>query len=146
MVLAISVIATLIVSFIIIDSHGNFGILLFITFEFGLSMIMFAFILTSFFTKAKTAAAAGGLMVVLLSCFYYLQVFMDNVPTVVFWFLSLLSPNAFAMAVDRVSVIRIKNFRISRTLCLFVYISKLSALLPPQPKAREIMRYFILVI
>ena len=44
-------------------------------------MIMFAFILTSFFTKAKTAAAAGGLMVVLLSCFYYLQVFMENVPT-----------------------------------------------------------------
>ena len=81
MVLAISIIATLIVSFIIIDSHGNFGILLFITFEFGLSMIMFAFILTSFFTKAKTAAAAGGLMVVLLSCFYYLQVFMENVPT-----------------------------------------------------------------
>ena len=27
---------------------------------------------------------------------------------------------------------------------LFVYISKLSALLPPQPKAQEILKYFIL--
>ena len=67
-------------------------------------MIMFAFILTSFFDKAKTASGLGALCVVLLSCFYYLQVFLEDVPTVTYWFISLLSPPAFAIAVDRVMI------------------------------------------
>ena len=39
-----------------------------------------------------------------------------------------------------------KSFRISRDLGLFVYISKLSVLLPPLPKLREIMKYWWMVI
>ena len=43
-------------------------------------------------------------------------------------------------------ITRIKNFRISCTLGLFAYISKLSALLLPQPKVQEIMKFIILVL
>ena len=93
----------MIVAYVVLD-NGNFGVLFILTYEFGLSMIMFAFILTSFFDKAKTASGLGALCVVLLSCFYYLQVFLEDVPTVTYWFISLLSPPAFAIAVDRVMI------------------------------------------
>ena len=55
-----------------------------------------------FLFLAKTAAGLGGFSAILLACFYYLKVFMDNVPNSVYWFLSLLSPPAFAIAMEEV--------------------------------------------
>ena len=56
MVLVVSIIATIIVYFVVLDNRGNVGILFllfFLIFEFGISMIMFAFIFTTLFSNAK---------------------------------------------------------------------------------------------
>ena len=55
-----------------------------------------------FFFLAKTAAGLGGFSAIVLACFYYLKVFMDDVPNSVYWILSLLSPPAFAIAMEEV--------------------------------------------
>lgn len=52
MVLVIAVIAAAVMTGIVLD-NGHFFLIFFLTFEFGLSMIMFAFILTTLFSKAK---------------------------------------------------------------------------------------------
>ena len=73
MVLIVSLIGTLIMHFIVLD-NSNFIILFVLILEFGLSMIMFAFIMTTLFSKAKSAAAAGGLISIMAACFFYIQV------------------------------------------------------------------------
>ena len=55
-------------------TNSYFIIILLLMVEFGFSVIMFAFMLTALFSKAKTAAAVGGITVMLVACFYYLQV------------------------------------------------------------------------
>ena len=39
---------------------------------------------------------------IFLSLFYYLQVYLKEAPEPVFWLLSLLSPSAVAMGIDKV--------------------------------------------
>ena len=55
MVLVVSVIATVIVYFVVLDTQnvGTLFLLFFLIFEFGISMIMFAFIFTTLFSNAK---------------------------------------------------------------------------------------------
>ncbi|XP_059079473.1 cholesterol transporter ABCA5-like isoform X1 [Tigriopus californicus] len=100
MVLIIAIIGSVLVYFVVIKST-NFWVLFVLMFEFGLSMIMFAFMLTSLFSKAKPAGIVGGLSTMLLSCLYYLQVFLSGSHEIIFWLLGLLSPTAFAMGVDK---------------------------------------------
>ena len=45
---------------------------------YGFSLIMFSFMLTSIFSKAKTAGAVGGVSVMLVSCLVLLQVFREK--------------------------------------------------------------------
>ena len=101
MVMVVSVIGTFIMHFLILD-NSNFLLLLVLILEFGLSMIMFAFIMTTLFSKAKVAAGVGGLVSVMSACFFYIQVFAKGMPVSVLWIMSLLSQPAFAMAIDRV--------------------------------------------
>ena len=42
--------------------------------EYGFSIIMFSFMLTALFSKAKTAGNAGGFALFLITTLYYLQV------------------------------------------------------------------------
>ena len=133
MVFVVTVIATIIVYFVVLDTQnvGTLFLLFFLIFEFGISMIMFAFIFTTLFSNAKVrkkkgkidlypiflllfavlscclfqaAAGVGGLVTIMAACFYYIQVFAEGAPTPIFWVLSLLSQPAFAMAIDKVSV------------------------------------------
>ena len=55
MVLVVTVIATVIVYFVVLDTQnvGTLFLLFFLIFEFGISMIMFAFIFTTLFSNAK---------------------------------------------------------------------------------------------
>ena len=98
----VSLIGTIIMSFVVLN-NANFMLLFVLIFEFGLSMIMFAFIMTTLFSKAKVAAGVGGLVTIMSACFFYIQVFVTGFPETAFWFLSLLSQPAFAFAIDRVS-------------------------------------------
>lgn len=101
MVVIVAVIGTIIMHFIVLGS-GNFFVLFMLILEFGLSMIMFAFIMTTLFSKAKVAAGVGGLVSIMAACFFYVQVFAKGLPSYAFWLMSLLSQPAFAMAIDRV--------------------------------------------
>ena len=122
MVLVISVAATALTAAVLIPSADPL-VLFVMVFLFGLSIIMFAFMLTSLFSKAKAAGVVGGLSLVLLSALYYLQVrkkiaaflitrivvphsvfqvYLEGAPAYVFWLLSLLSPTAVAMGLDKV--------------------------------------------
>ncbi|KAG0725814.1 ATP-binding cassette sub-family A member 5 [Chionoecetes opilio] len=80
-------------------------ILLFLLFVlYGFSSIMFGFMLTPFFNKAKVAGVVGNLVQILLSLLFYLQVYLeDEVDPALFWGLGLLSPCAFAFAIDKVT-------------------------------------------
>ena len=55
MVFVVTVIATIIVYFVVLDTQnvGTLFLLFFLIFEFGISMIMFAFIFTTLFSNAK---------------------------------------------------------------------------------------------
>jgi ATP-binding cassette subfamily A (ABC1) protein 5 len=54
MVVIISIIGALLMTFVILD-NGNFFLLFILMFEFGLTIIMFAFIMTTLFSKAKVS-------------------------------------------------------------------------------------------
>ena len=98
----IGILATLIMRFIVVETIA-IGYVLLITILFGFSMITFGFVITAMFNKAKPAAIAGGLSILLLSALYYIQVFFsDSSSSILFWFISLLSPSAFAMGLDQV--------------------------------------------
>ncbi|XP_037078455.1 phospholipid-transporting ATPase ABCA1-like [Pollicipes pollicipes] len=68
---------------------------------YGWSLVMFGFMLSPFFTKAKVAGGIGNLAVTVISLLFLLQVFMDQLPAWVFWVLSLLSPLAFTFGIGR---------------------------------------------
>ena len=94
--------ASIIMHFVILEQKGNFILLLILMFEFGLSLIMFAFVLTTLFSKAKTAAVVGALSTTLVSFLYYLQIYLTNIPSYANWLLGLISPPAMTMAIDKV--------------------------------------------
>ena len=63
------------VNFIIFSTTKSYYfIILLLMVEFGFSIIMFAFMMTAIFSKAKTAGAVGGISMMLVACLYYLQV------------------------------------------------------------------------
>lgn len=109
MVVIVALLGTIIMHFVVIG-NSNFLVLFILILEFGLSMIMFAFIMTTLFSKAKVAAGVGGLVSIMAACFFYVQVFAKGLPSYAFWLMSLLSQPAFAMAIDRVIQIH-KLFR-----------------------------------
>ena len=63
---------------------------------------MFAFVLTTLVSKAKTAAVVGAFSTILVSLLYYLQLYLTGIPNYANWLLGLLSPPAMTMAVDQV--------------------------------------------
>ena len=108
MVTVIALVVALVSKFVIIKSV-SFGLLFLLTEIFGLSLIMFAFMTTSLFSKRKSAAGFGGFITMLMALTYYLQVFLTGAPEYVFWLLSLLSPSAFAMAYDKLFLLDIES-------------------------------------
>ena len=102
MVFIVCLAGSIIMHFVILEQKGNFFLLLILMFEFGLSLIMFAFVLTTLFSKAKTAAVVGAFSTILVSLLYYLQLYLTGIPNYANWLLGLLSPPAMTMAVDKV--------------------------------------------
>lgn len=82
---------------------ANIFLLFLLFILYGFSSIMFGFMLTPFFNKARVAGVVGNLIQVSFSLLFYLQVYLgDQVSPGVFWALGLLSPCAFALAIDKV--------------------------------------------
>ncbi|XP_074040228.1 cholesterol transporter ABCA5 [Leptinotarsa decemlineata] len=69
-----------------------------------LTIIMFGFMITPFFDKSRTAGILGNFAVTIMSFFYFIQVFLHDSSSVGLWFLSLISPSGFALAMDNALV------------------------------------------
>ena len=113
-----SLLASILLNFIVFNTTQTYyWILLALMVSFGFSIIMFSFMLTAIFSKAKTAGAVGGISIMLVGCLYYVQVCHPCLPLLapvqvflpiaadspLFWLVGLLSPPAFAMAMDQVA-------------------------------------------
>lgn len=80
-----------------IFQHSSFLLIFALINLYGLSVVMIAFMITPFFNKARTAGVLGNFAVNLIGTLYFIQVFIDANSRVM-WFVSLLSPPAFASA------------------------------------------------
>ncbi|XP_011864541.1 PREDICTED: ABC transporter A family member 1-like isoform X2 [Vollenhovia emeryi] len=77
---------------------------------YSFSMIMFAFMITPFFDKARTAGVIGNFAVTILSLIYFIQVFLsDSSASSTYWLISLISPTALGLAMDKVVVLDLQG-------------------------------------
>ena len=80
-----SLLGSVLINFIVFNTTKSYyWILLALMVSFGFSIIMFAFMLTAIFSKAKTAGAVGGLSMMLVATLYYLQVLYCTMSTSLF--------------------------------------------------------------
>ena len=83
--------------------HANLFLLFMLFILYGLSSILLALMITPFFDKAKVAGVVGSFMQILVSFLFFIQVYLgDEVNEGVYWALSLLSPCAFSLGIDKV--------------------------------------------
>ncbi|CAH0549112.1 unnamed protein product [Brassicogethes aeneus] len=75
-----------------------------LTVLYSFSVIMFAFVITPFFDKARTAGILGNFAVNIMSLLYYIQVFVDNSNPAALYIVSLISSSGFALAMDKALV------------------------------------------
>ena len=82
LIIITSLLGSLLISFLVLSSTTFFLITFILMLQFGLTIIMFAFLLTALFSKAKTAATVGGLSTMAFTMLYYIQVkiFILNKP------------------------------------------------------------------
>ena len=87
--------------------RSNLLLFFLLLYLYGLSIVNIAFILTPFFSKASTGGALASLGTILLSLLYLpvtiLRAQSNPVPVWVQYLLSLLSPVALSLGMDRVS-------------------------------------------
>ena len=111
----VTIIITFLAWMIKLFHNSNMVYVFLLLWLYGLSIIMFSFMLTPFFHKAETAGAVGSFMTMLFSL-AYLGVALtrsnhtgpegpvSRVPVFAQWLLSLLSPVAFALGMDQVII------------------------------------------
>uniref|UniRef100_H2YP09 ABC transporter domain-containing protein n=1 Tax=Ciona savignyi TaxID=51511 RepID=H2YP09_CIOSA len=70
---------------------------------------MMSFMLTPFFSKAKTAGAVGSLLSLILSLFFLIVFFLPNMSTAVVCLLHLISPAGFAIGLNQIAVLELTS-------------------------------------
>lgn len=80
---------------------------------YGLSILTIAFLVTPFFNSAKAAGGFASLVSSLVSCLYYIAVYVQDVPLSVYYVMSLMSPTAFALGMDQAVYLDLVNHGIS---------------------------------
>ncbi|XP_046683568.1 cholesterol transporter ABCA5-like isoform X3 [Homalodisca vitripennis] len=99
-VLITSVAATTILCYLQVFQNTSYLLIFLLTFFYGLSIIVVSFMMTPFFNEAKTAGFLGSFIVNLVSLLYFVQLFAGK-SSFTLWSISLLSPAAFALAMDK---------------------------------------------
>ncbi|XP_025262177.1 ATP-binding cassette sub-family A member 5 isoform X2 [Camponotus floridanus] len=89
--------------------HTHFLPIFLLVVLYSFSVIMFAFMITPFFDKSRTAGVLGNFAVTILSLMYFIQVFVDDSSSVSFWLVSLLSPTGVALAMDKALVLDLQG-------------------------------------
>uniref|UniRef100_H2YP08 ABC transporter domain-containing protein n=1 Tax=Ciona savignyi TaxID=51511 RepID=H2YP08_CIOSA len=88
---------------------SNFFLIFLIFFLYGISLQMMSFMLTPFFSKAKTAGAVGSLLSLILSLFFLIVFFLPNMSTAVVCLLHLISPAGFAIGLNQIAVLELTS-------------------------------------
>ncbi|KMQ94889.1 atp-binding cassette sub-family a member 2-like protein [Lasius niger] len=89
--------------------HTHFLPIFLLVVLYSFSVIMFAFMITPFFDKSRTAGVLGNFAVTILSLMYFIQVFVDDSSSISFWLVSLLSPTGVALAMDKALVLDLQG-------------------------------------
>lgn len=108
-VLVLSGVAVLLLFTLQMFQHTHFLPIFLLVVLYSLSIIMFAFMITPFFDKARTAGVLGNFAVTILSLMYFIQVFVDDSSSISFWLVSLLSPTGVALAMDKALVLDLQG-------------------------------------
>ncbi|XP_031848316.1 cholesterol transporter ABCA5 isoform X1 [Nomia melanderi] len=89
--------------------HTHFLPIFLLVVLYSFSIIMFAFMITPFFDKSRTAGVLGNFAVTILSLMYFIQVFVKDSSSISFWVVSLLSPTGVALAMDKALVLDLQG-------------------------------------
>ncbi|XP_072383028.1 cholesterol transporter ABCA5-like [Diabrotica undecimpunctata] len=103
-VLFLATVSVLLLYFFKIFDHVNLLLIFILMVLYGISLIMFAFMLTPFFDKARTAGVLSSFILVLIVVLYYVEQLVSGKNPQLVWALSLLSPAGFAAALDKVAM------------------------------------------
>ncbi|XP_072375981.1 cholesterol transporter ABCA5-like, partial [Diabrotica undecimpunctata] len=74
---------------------------------------MFAFMITPFFDKARTAGVVSAFMIPISGLLYFLQIFVSSKNPQYLWAVSLISPAGFGLAIDKVIMLDIQGLGIT---------------------------------
>ncbi|XP_014207034.1 ATP-binding cassette sub-family A member 5-like isoform X2 [Copidosoma floridanum] len=108
-VLLLSAVAVVLLFTLQMFQHTHFLPIFLLVVLYSFSVIMFAFMITPFFDKSRTAGVLGNFAVTILSLMYFIQVFVDDSSSVAFWIVSLLSPTGVALAMDKALVLDLQG-------------------------------------
>ncbi|XP_065201451.1 uncharacterized protein LOC135832246 isoform X2 [Planococcus citri] len=81
--------------------HSNFFLIFLLVLLYEFSIIFFSFMLTPFFNNARSAGIMGNFIINIFSLLYFIRVFISKTNTTLLWSMSLLSPAAFTLAMDK---------------------------------------------
>ncbi|XP_044763088.1 ABC transporter A family member 1-like [Coccinella septempunctata] len=93
--------------------NTNFLLIFLLVLLFSLSIIMFGFMITPFFDKSRTAGILGNFIVIIMSLFYFIQIFIDSSNSTILWIISLISSSGFALAMDKALVMELSGEGVS---------------------------------
>lgn len=101
----LSFVSTVLLFTLKVFQHSSYILIFLLMLLFGFTIITFAFMLTPFFDKARTAGILGSFAVNLMSGLYFIQVFVSDADSLAFWFVSLISSSCYALAMDKALVL-----------------------------------------
>ncbi|KAJ0173327.1 hypothetical protein K1T71_011503 [Dendrolimus kikuchii] len=101
----LSIVSTILLFTLKVFQHSSYILIFLLMLLFGFTIITFAFMLTPFFDRARTAGILGSFAVNLMSGLYFIQVFVSNADSLAFWFVSLISSSCYALAMDKALVL-----------------------------------------
>ncbi|XP_026730464.1 ATP-binding cassette sub-family A member 5-like [Trichoplusia ni] len=104
-VTVLSIVSTVLLFTLKVFQHSSYILIFLLMLLFGFTIITFAFMLTPFFDRARTAGILGSFAVNLMSGLYFIQVFVSNADSLAFWFVSLISSSCYALAMDKALVL-----------------------------------------
>ncbi|GAB6030175.1 hypothetical protein CHUAL_005851 [Chamberlinius hualienensis] len=101
LVLILSLMSSVLLVVAKILPNANLFLMFVLIFLYGLSTITVAFLVTPFFNSAKAAGGFASFSSAVVSCLYYLSVYVNDVPLAVYYIMGLLAPTAFALGMDK---------------------------------------------
>lgn len=108
-VLLLSAVGVILLFTLQMFQHTHFLPIFLLVVLYSFSIIMFAFMITPFFDKSRTAGVLGNFAVTILSLMYFIQIFVDDSSSISFWVVSLLSPTGVALAMDKALVLDLQG-------------------------------------